>query len=154
MSGLPTDDQGVLTRCPSCSQKNRVAWAKLGESGRCGKCQATLPVVDQPIEVSSVEAFDHLITQSPQPVLVDFWAAWCGPCLMVAPELEKLATSEAGRLVIAKVNTEDLPLLAQRYQVASIPLMALFERGHEVSRTMGARPAEGILQFVEQASGR
>ena len=150
MSALGTDLEGAVLQCPACGQKNRVAWAHLAEAGKCGKCGGVLPVVAAPIEIASEEVFAALVGGATLPVVVDFWASWCGPCLMVAPELEKVAEQSAGRLVVAKVNTEELPGLSQRFSVRSIPTMALFAGGKEVGRTMGARPAAGILEFIEQ----
>jgi thioredoxin 2 len=150
MSALPTDAEGVLTRCPSCNRKNRIAWRHLAGRGRCGECKASLPAPREPIEISSDEAFAGLVRDAPAPVLVDFWAAWCGPCQMVAPELEKVAAGAAGRLFVAKVDTEALPGLSQAFRIASIPTLVLFVGGREEGRVMGARPAEGILQFVEE----
>jgi len=151
VAALSTDATGVVLACPPCGRKNRVPWTKLGDAGRCGECAADLGRVAAPIEVGTDAAFDALMAASPLPVLVDFWAPGCGPCVMVAQELEKVAASEAGRVVVAKVDTEAVPSLAQRFSIRSIPTMAVFVGGREVGREMGARPAEGILQLVRQA---
>jgi thioredoxin 2 len=93
-----------------------------------------------------------LIAQSSVPVVVDYWAPWCGPCRMVAPELAKVAARSAGKFLVVKVNTDALPDLGDRYRIRSIPTMAVFSGGREVSRTSGARPADEIERFI--ASGR
>jgi thioredoxin 2 len=149
MSALGTEARGVVLRCPACGRKNRVAWGRVPVSGRCGACKEALPTLDRPIEIAGDDSFGSLLAESPVPVLIDFWAAWCGPCAMVAPELEKVAKRVAGRLLIAKVNTDDLPGPAQAFRIASIPTMVLVSGGREVGRTSGARPAEGILQFLD-----
>ncbi len=99
-----------------------------------------------------MEAFDAVVASSSLPVVVDFWAPWCGPCRMVAPELEKVARSAAGELLVVKVNTEALPALGDRFGIQSIPTMAVFRDGGEIARTAGARPASDILAFVRQAT--
>ena len=85
------------------------------------------------------------------PVVVDFWAPWCGPCRMVAPELERVARSNAGKYLVVKVNTDAMPELGERFRIRSIPTMAVFEGGREVARTAGARPAADIEAFVRQS---
>ena len=134
--------------CPQCGQRNRLKFQGLTKTFRCGKCHNELPLPAEPVDVRSDAVFDSLITRSPLPVLVDFWAPWCGPCKMVAPEIHKVAAESAGRLVVAKINTEEVPSLAQRFRITAIPTMALFKNGLEVARQQGAMPAPGIRKFV------
>jgi thioredoxin 2 len=141
------DDRGFLLACPSCGQRNRVPF---GRDAKCGKCQGLLPAPSDPVDVPSVPAFIALVRGSRVPVVVDFWAPWCGPCRMVAPEMEKVAARNSGRLVVAKVNTEALPDLGSKFAIESIPTMAVFTGGVEVGRTSGARPATQIEQFVRE----
>jgi thioredoxin 2 len=150
MGALQADESGVIVTCPACDQKNRLTYPNLDRTPRCAKCKTQLTPPSEPIDIPSTAAFDALVGQSPLPVLVDFWAEWCGPCHMVAPEVARVASMQAGRLVVAKVDTEALMDVASRFGIRSIPTMALFEGGREVGRTMGARPAEGILAFVTQ----
>jgi thioredoxin 2 len=153
MSPSVPDDRGIVTACPNCGQQVRTAYERLGQTVRCPRCKQEVPPPAEPIEMDTVERFEALTTRSPLPVVVDFWAPWCGPCHMVAPEIKKVAASSAGRWVVAKVNTEALPDLAAQAGVQSIPMMAVFAGGRERSRTVGARPAAGIELFVRQALG-
>jgi thioredoxin 2 len=154
MALLELDDRGVLMACASCGQKNRVGYNKLGHATRCGKCKSELTVTSTPLDVATVDDFDRLIANSAVPVVVDYWAPWCGPCRMVAPELAKVAARSAGRYLIVKVNTDALSELGERLGIRSIPTMAVFSGGREIQRTSGARPASDIEAFIAQATSR
>src|SRR6266850_3499532 len=151
MNATQLDDRGVIETCPKCRQKNRVQFSGLGSVVRCGHCKAELPPLASPIEINDEGAFESLAGASSLPVLVDFWADWCGPCKMMAPELSKVASSSVGKFVVAKVNTEGVPALAQRFRISALPTLMLVKNGTEVARTEGARPAVEIQKFVEQS---
>jgi thioredoxin 2 len=135
----------MIVPCPSCSGSNRLPAARLGEKAKCGACKAALLPLANPVSIGSAEEFDELVRDVPLPVLVDFWAAWCGPCRAVAPEIAKGASQRAGRIIVAKVDTEALPGVAARFDIRSIPTMILFRSGKEARRLNGARPAEAIM---------
>jgi thioredoxin 2 len=147
---IEPDDRGLVLACPKCGQRNRMIYTRLGQTFRCAQCHTELSSPGEPIEVKRESAFEALTGQSALPVLVDFWAPWCGPCKMVAPEVAKVAAEGSGRWVVVKVNTEELPALAQRLRINAIPLMAVFKQGRELARKAGAMPASAIRQFVEQ----
>jgi len=151
MSALSLDEKGVLVPCPSCGKTNRLAYAALGKTGRCGNCKTALPAPSEPIETPTSAAFHAALQQSAMPIVVDFWAPWCGPCRMVAPELEKVARTAAGEFLVVKLNTEAMPDVGEQFRVRSIPTMAIFRAGREVTRSAGARPAADILTLVRQA---
>lgn len=152
MADLKIDDKGVRQRCAGCGKTNRLPFAKLGATGKCGSCGSAIGgALAGPADVTSAEAFHALVANSPLPVLVDFWAPWCGPCRMVAPEIEKVATNTAGRLLVVKVDTESLPRLGAQLGVQSIPTMAVYRDGSELTRAAGARPAPAIERFVDEA---
>src|SRR5688500_11258705 len=150
MSDMTLDLRGFIIGCPSCAQRNRVAFAT-GEA-RCGRCKSALPPPSDAIEVPDSEAFDALVCDARLPVVVDFWAPWCGPCRMVAPALARVAASNAGRFIGIKVNTDALPDLGDRFRIRLIPTMTVMAGGREVARTTGARPAAEIESFVNSAS--
>jgi thioredoxin 2 len=145
------DGRGILLNCPRCGRRNRMRYEGLGKVFRCGQCQSELHPGDESVDVHNDLVFDALISRSAVPVLVDFWAPWCGPCKMMAPEFRKVAQETAGQFVLAKVNTEEVPSLAARFRVNAIPTMVLFENGMEVARQAGAMPAPQIRKFIEQA---
>src|SRR5215218_7893204 len=107
MAQLQFDDSGILVACGNCGKTNRLAYDKLGGTVRCGQCKQPLPSLNMPIEVRQTADFDRLIALSSLPVLVDYWAPWCGPCRMVAPELEKVASRQSGKMLVVKVNTDE-----------------------------------------------
>jgi thioredoxin 2 len=151
MSAVRLDDNGVLVPCPSCAKTNRLPYKALEKPARCGNCKHALPPPSAPIDAETTAAFDTLLQKSSLPIVVDFWAPWCGPCRMVAPELVKVAQSAAGEFLVVKLNTEALPDIGERFRVRSIPTMAVFRDGREVTRSAGARPAGDILSLVREA---
>lgn len=151
MGTASLDNQGVIVPCPQCGQKNRIMYDRLGEAVRCPACKTTLPAPSEPIDVDTSDHFDALVAHASQPVVVDFWAPWCGPCRMVAPELKKVAERQAGTYLVVKVDTDQLGELGQRFGIRSIPTMAVFSGGKEAGRTSGARPASDIETFVSES---
>jgi thioredoxin 2 len=150
MNTIDLNESGLLLTCPDCGRRNRVLYERLEQTFRCGHCHAELHPPDHPLAIKNETQFNALTSRSALPVLVDFWAPWCGPCKMVAPELAKVAGEGAGKWLVAKVNTEDLPQLAQRFRISGIPTLALFHDGHELARQAGALPAAQIRQFIQQ----
>ncbi len=149
------DEQALIAACPQCGQKNRLRWIGLGRMFRCGKCARELLPPTLPVEIPTEAIFDALIRGATLPVLVDFWAPWCGPCRMVAPEFEKVAEQGMGLWLVAKVDTERVPQLGERHHVRSIPTMAHFRAGEEIGRHAGrADPAVRGIEFGMIASRR
>jgi thioredoxin 2 len=134
---------GAIVTCPHCGKRNRIASRPEGVP-RCGVCHHALPwVVD-----ATAATFDTEITAS-VPVLVDFWAPWCGPCRMVSPAVERLAVEFAGRLKVVKLDIDGAPDIATRYTVQGIPLLVLIEDGREVDRRVGAHPEAALRSWVQ-----
>ena len=149
MADIQLDDRGVITACPSCGQKNRVIYARLDSEIRCAQCKQPITLTE-PVSITTSGDFDRLVSQASVPLLVDYWAPWCGPCRMVAPELEKVAARRAGRALVVKVNTDEVPELGERFRIRSIPTLAVFAGGKEVTRLTGARPAADIEALLDQ----
>jgi thioredoxin 2 len=144
-------NEGIVRACPSCGKKNRLLYARLGQEAHCGSCGTALPPPSEPLAVDLGSELDSVLRQATLPVLVDFWAPWCGPCRSVAPEISKVASQNAGRLLVVKVNTDVDPAVGAAHRIQGIPTMAVFSGGREKARTSGARPAAQIESFVRQA---
>ncbi len=136
----------VETRCPVCDKKNRVPAAASGIP-RCGHCHAALAWI---VEADDAN-FDLVAVKSPIPVLVDLWAPWCGPCRMVSPTVQQMATQFAGRLKVVKVNVDEAPATARRYEAMSIPTLLVLKGGKTVERIVGALPAPQLRTKVSAA---
>lgn len=144
------DDGGVIVPCPHCGRNNRQAYKALGKRMRCGHCKQMVDPPSAPVEARSTAAFDAAALSSSLPLVVDFWAPWCGPCRVMAPQLDTVARRRAGQWLVVKVNTEELPDLAGRYRIQSIPTLAVVRGSRELARAAGARSAADIEKFVEQ----
>lgn len=141
----------VKLACATCGQMNRVPVAKLGEGPKCGSCGDAL--VDGRVIELDARAHDKATVGDEMPILVDYWAPWCGPCRMMAPEFAKAAGALRGQARLAKLNTEDHPEIAGRARIHGIPALVLYRKGREIVRLSGARPAADIVAFVQSRLG-
>ena len=139
--------QSKIVVCPGCQTPNRIPAVRLADRPRCGKCKQPL-FTGHPIVLTD-QTFDLHLTRGEVPLVVDFWAPWCGPCRMMAPFFEQVAAELEPSLRFAKVNTDDNPNLAQRYGINSIPTTALFKGGREVARQAGAMNLPQLRQWVQ-----
>ena len=133
--------------CPHCGATNRIPAARLADDPVCGRCGEAL-LDGQPVELSDAN-FEQVVERSDLPVVVDFWAPWCGPCRQMAPQFEQAARTLKGKALLVKVNSDDNPRTASRFGIRSIPTLLKLDRGREVSRVAGARPAGQIVQFAQ-----
>ena len=140
-------DPSQILVCPHCQSPNRIPTARLSDDPRCGKCKNPL-FTGYPIALTD-QTFDRHLSRSELPLVVDFWAAWCAPCKMMAPFFEQAAAELEPQVRLAKVNTDENPMLAQRYQINSIPTTAVFKGGREVVRQPGAMNLPQLLQWIK-----
>jgi thioredoxin 2 len=140
------DNAHAHLRCAACGATNRIPRTRLADDPVCGRCGEAL-LSGEPVELTDGN-FEQVVAGSELPVVVDFWAPWCGPCRQMAPQFAQAAGALKGRALLVKVNSDDNPQTASRFGIRSIPTLVRLDRGREVARIAGARPAGQIVQFA------
>lgn len=142
----------VTIRCPFCLTPNRIELARAQERPTCGECGRPF-LLDRPVKVTA-EDFARTVLEADLPVLVDFYADWCGPCKVMAPVLDEVAREATGELLVAKLDTDRAPEIAQRYDIRGIPTLVLFQSGKDLARVTGAVPKSQVLDLVAAVRNR
>ena len=146
---VTTPAKTVTVRCQFCDTWNRIDAAKVTDGPKCGKCGKPI-LLERPITLTD-DTFSRTITETDVPVAVDFYADWCGPCRMMAPAVDALASQVQGKAVVAKLNTDHSGRTASGFGIRGIPTMIVFQKGKEVARQSGAMPLEGLKQLMARA---
>ena len=148
---MPESATGQIVECPNCGARNRLS--QTGSAGKapvCGKCHQPLPTgSSKPVTVTDSN-FSSIVSGSQVPVLLDLWAAWCGPCRMIAPVVEQIAAELSGRAIVGKLDVDANPQTAAKFRVQSIPTLLILKNGQEVDRLIGAQPKSAILQRLQR----
>lgn len=142
----------ATVRCQFCSSWNRIDFARAADRPKCGKCGKPM-LLDRPIHLDD-DTFSRTISESEVPVMVDFYADWCGPCRMMAPAVDQIAANFSGRAIVAKVNTDLAQRTAHQYNIRSLPTTAVFSGGKEVARQSGAMPYQMLASLLGNAVDR
>jgi len=138
----------ITVRCQFCGTWNRVDAARVGDRPKCGKCGRPM-LIDRPIPLDD-DSFARTIAESDVPVLVDFYADWCGPCKVMAPAVDQLAARHQGKLLVGKLDTDRSPRTAQSFDIRGIPTVIVFEGGREAKRATGAMPLQGLEKLIQR----
>jgi thioredoxin 2 len=140
------DSRAATLRCPFCLKLNRVDVARADDRPKCGECGRPF-LLDRPVKISG-DDLERIVTESEVPVLVDFYADWCGPCKVMAPVLDEFASDHRGEMLVGKLDTDSAPAVSAKYGIRGIPTLILFNGGRELARQSGAMPRAGLDELV------
>ncbi len=143
-----TSRPAVLVRCPFCSTLNRISLARAKDRPACGECAKPL-LLDRPVTITDKD-LDRIIAESDPPVVIDFWAEWCGPCKIMAPILDEIARTRTGTMLVGKLDTDRNPAASARYGIRGIPTLIVFHGGKEVARQVGAVPRQKLDEILDR----